>query len=40
MRAIREIGRNALAFMKERPDDYERIYFDLFGRMPENTRRA
>lgn len=38
--AIREIGRNALAFMKEHPDDYERIYFDLFGRMPENARRA
>lgn len=38
--AIREIGRNALAFMKERPDDYERIYFNLFGRMPENARRA
>ena len=37
--AIREIGRNALAFMKESPDDYARIYFNLFGKMPENTRR-
>lgn len=38
--AIREIGRNALAFMKEHPEDYARIYYNLFGRMPENTRRA
>ena len=36
--AIREIGRNALAFMKEHPDDYERIYFDLFGKMPEKLK--
>lgn len=36
--AIREIGRNALAFMKEHPDDYERIYFNLFGKMPEKMK--
>ena len=38
--AIREIGRMARAFMKEHPEDYARIYFNLFGRMPKNTRRG
>ena len=38
--AIREIGRMARAFMKEHPEDYARIYRNLFGERTGNNEEV